>query len=75
MMYFLLTSSEDGVRVRRLTKAQLENALVDEQLVVVDYIPDTDHGCWLADERTAVIIKGEIVTPTPKDVVRSYDIP
>jgi hypothetical protein len=40
-------------------------------------VPDCDKGCMMVPHEgtLALIIKGEIVVPTPKEVVKSYDLP
>ena len=80
MMYFLITSGEDGTRVRPLTHSEMQKILAevaagDRTYTFLDKIPPDDKGYWEADEHAAVIIKGEIVVPKATIVVKAYELP
>lgn len=79
MTYFVLSCSEDGVQIRDFSKAALEKylkaELEDEQEhTFLNDIPAQDKGSWHAPENSLLIIKGEIVMPTQKQVVMKYEV-
>ena len=74
-MYFLATSGEDGTQIRALTRDELEQALLEEHLTPLAGIPSNDKGYWMVAENSAVIIKGEVVVPLPREVVKRFHIP
>lgn len=75
--YFVIYCGEDGdVLVDRYEKDVLLDALKENYyggIGFFDKMPDdNDPQCW--PNNKALIIKGDIVTPKPVDVVREYEI-
>ena len=72
--YYLITSSEDGISVRETTGEKLTQEIAEgRNFEFVDEIPAIDKGCfWRAYKDTAVLIRGEIIQPTPKHIVTEY---
>jgi len=75
MSYFLIVCSEDGdISVTPYNKDELLEAIIEEDHDYIKFmqnIKDTNPQYW---GNSRLIIKGEIVTPEPKDVVKEYDI-
>lgn len=80
--YYWINCSEDGdVRVHVYTKRELETEL-DRRARAVDdgesapvfsqTIPEADPQYW---DGKSIIIKGEIVVPSPRDVVQKWELP
>ena len=80
--YYWIDCSEDGdVRVHTYTKKELENEL-DRSAKAVEEgesapvfsrtIPGTDPQYW---DGKSIIIKGEIVVPSPRDIVQKWELP
>lgn len=78
MSYFVLRASEDGFSVKEVTKEWLLKELSEEgsgyeAVQVVDHLPtEPDPNYW---GNTLVIIKGEVVTPEPVQVISEYHLP
>jgi hypothetical protein len=75
--YFVIKCSEDGdVSFERLDAAELTKRLSQdyygEDVEWSGSAPDPDSQYW---GKRAVIIKGELVTPKPVDVVKRWEIP
>lgn len=83
--YFIITSSEDGISI----EGPLDEDGVQKRLALDsegqnyyntrgfhDRVPEQDKGCFMdrADERKMLLIKGEIVTPRPVEVVTKYKL-
>ena len=78
-LYFVVSSSEDGIDVQAMKSEQLKRAIKEEywgsEMSFVDEVPETDKGCFLGtDEGAILIIKGEIVVPKPKTVVKEWEV-
>lgn len=72
--YFVISNSDGDTTVRVLAKETLlkqieENYWGDRE--ILNKIPDSDTNYW---GESVVIIKGEIVTPTPIVTVTKFDI-
>ncbi len=73
-MYFVITPTEDG--------ADIAGPLSEESLLemingwttarFLSEIPDNSPAYW--GENDALVIKGEIVVPTPREVVTEYGV-
>lgn len=82
-MYFVITNSDGYTRVTPVSKETLMKEITPDDdgntdyghidnITFLDAIPeDTDTNYW---GEGILIIKGEIVTPKPKEVVRSLEI-
>lgn len=74
--YFLITTTEDGIRIRQTTKEQVAKEMADGECEIADFakeIPkDADPNYWGCK---AVLIKGEIVVPREKTVVTEIEVP
>jgi len=78
-MYFAIRVNGDGeVNVEQLDKTHLLERLNEDYYgspKILSDIPDDDPNYWGgADNGAMLILKGEIVTPTPKQVVQEYEI-
>ena len=82
MTYFVLTSGEDGTRIEEVSEAELHERITPDKhgdfyygrkQVFLGTIPDEDKGFWRGVSDYAVlVIKGEIVIPTPVQTVTKY---
>lgn len=80
--YYWIDCSEDGdVRVHVYTKKELEIELDRSARAVDDgesapifsrTLPGADPQYW---DGKSIIIKGEIVVPSPRDVVQKWELP
>jgi hypothetical protein len=75
-MYFVIRNSEGYTRIDRIDREELERRLSEhwygEHVRFLATIPDSDSNNWPDPESDILIIKGEIVTPTPQEVVMRY---
>ena len=77
MSYFVIRGREDGGSVQEFDKEGLLEFLKEEakynfEYKAVEKKPDTSEVCeW---RNNMIIIKGDIVVPTPKKVVESFDV-
>lgn len=85
MSYFVLSSGEDGIYIQEYKdneKDKLLNYIAEEsgddyqeELEILDKVPESDRGCWVnVSDRNMLIIKGKIVVPKPKNVVKKYEM-
>jgi|1185.fasta_scaffold254923_3 hypothetical protein len=74
MSYFLISVSEDGdVGMHKMDAAALAKHLNETTgSKFATSIPDTDLMRWGDYE---LIIKGEIVVPTPREMVTKWEVP
>ena len=78
-MYILIAPDEDGNPVRYLTEKELKEYLqkiteYKDETIFLDKLPkETDANYW--KENQVLLIKGEIVVPQPKQVVKEWDLP
>lgn len=80
--YFILTGTEDGISVDVLPKEEIEKRLVEEYYgsnpVILDRIPEMDKGYFVVpgsgDRTKILIIKGQVVTPRPVQVVKKFEL-
>lgn len=77
MSYFLLRQSEDGyLHVSEESDRSLRRMLANSEEEFSDgffeALPRMDDGCFVGTG--TLIIKGEIVIPKPKTVVKDYDL-
>ena len=79
--YFWCKSGEDCTIIIPMVKAQLLKQLAlytrndEKPPTFLIKVPESDKGCWMdVPEDAVLIIKGEIVTPTKKEVVTKYEI-
>jgi len=74
-MYFLIHCSEDGdVSVAKYEKDALLSAIKENyygDIGFFDKMPDENIQYW---GNKVLIIKGEIVTPKPVEVIKKYEI-
>ena len=79
MSYFIIRCDEDGTTVEQMTQEELEKNIAPdaaEYLTFLDHIPRNDKGYWIeGDDRTIVIIKGEIVVPHTSEIVMKLGLP
>lgn len=79
--YFVISSGESGIHIDELTAAGLKKRIGEDYYGTKDRfygkLPRIDGGHFLErDSETALlVIKGEIVVPTPKKVVTEFEIP
>lgn len=75
MKYYVIGNSDGEAFVDVLSKEELISRLnknyYGDGVNFFDEIEDTDTNYW--GNRIA-IIKGELITPTPKEVVKSFEI-
>jgi len=75
-IYFVISNSEGDTTVRTRTKTQLLNDLDNgdygENPSFIEEIPQADTNYW--GDESYLIIKGEIITPTVKQVVTKHDL-
>ena len=79
--YFIISNSDGDTSVTQMNRDELLEALQNDEgeegtsyWGAVDFIDNLDEGdtnCWGGD---ILIIKGNILVPTPKKVVTSYDL-
>ena len=83
MSYFVIHTSEDGdVYLSRISKANLLKDMTPDDsgyaaMSADKVLSDSDLGDFndlQAQGGTYIIIKGEIVTPTPKKVVTAFEL-
>lgn len=75
--YFILAPSEDGLTVSSpLTKDELQERLKENRYLDVEYMNEDTFDWYNLSfhRRNALIIKGKIITPKPKEVVVVYDL-
>ena len=83
--YFVLRSDEDETKIDGpFTKTELLNRITPDDEGVTWYgetlkftarIPESDGGCWIAPEGTAIIIiKGRIVIPRAVKQIVKIDV-
>lgn len=76
MAYFLIRTSEDGIRIEVVKPADLAKELRDGEYDVEEFcavLPKaSDPQYWGAK---CVLIKGEIVVPKAVEVATEFDIP
>ena len=82
-MYFVITNSDGDTRVTPVSKETLMKEITPDEdgntdyghidnITFLDAIPeDTDTNYW---GEGILIIKGEVVTPRPKEVVKTLEI-
>ena len=73
--YYLIYFGEDGVTVEEMTKEKLEKQLNNneyEGTSFLDNATNEPNSEYLS--HVAIIIKGEIITPKPVEVVKTYEI-
>lgn len=76
MTYFVISNSDGDTHINPMSKDELlknlkENYWGDECEVRGELPRESDTNYW---GDSIVIIKGEVVAPTPKKVVEEYDI-
>lgn len=86
MSYFILWCSEDGLRIdgpfaqdellARITPDQ-DGGTYYNRTGFYSAIPESDKGYWLEREGSEklLIIKGDVVVPTPKQTVVEWELP
>ena len=82
-MYFMIRNSDGDTHIEPLTREELMKRITPDEdgntyyghidnITFLDAIPeDTDTNYW---GEGIIIIKGDIVTPRPKEVVKSLEI-
>lgn len=72
MKYFSLSNTEDGLILNTFKdKSTLLDYLQDRNVKFIDEVPiDLEY----MDCDTYIILKGDIVVPTPVNIVKSYDV-
>jgi len=79
MSYFILYGDEDGVQVEEYeTKKELLDYISNEDNLTNMFGDKRSFREYLVDfeysPRSMVVIKGDIVVPTPKETVKSYEV-
>lgn len=76
-MYYVITTSADGVHVTVYTKEGLEQALSETggfgSYKILPSLPKENNPNYWGE--SMVIIKGEVVTPKPIQVVQRFELP
>lgn len=77
MTYYVIQSTEDGIRIEQVAEAELTRRLNGEWygggVRWADKMPaETDPNYWSG---ASVIIKGELVTPKPVSVTTEWKLP
>lgn len=77
VMYFVVEFESVRMLTREQLMAEIQQDLEDYEgkppYKYLDNVLDTDPAYW--GENARLIIKGEIVVPTPRQVVTQYEIP
>lgn len=79
--YFVVSSGEDGISISGpYTVSKLRELLREDRWGAHGFhakIPEIDRGCFMDREgqEQLLIIRGDIVVPTPKTVVTEWDLP
>lgn len=83
-MYFIIRNSDGDTHIEPVSKEKLMKVISPDEdgntyyghidnITFLDAIPEnTDTNYWGSDK--VLIIKGEIVTPKPKEVIKTYEI-
>ena len=73
MAYFLIYNSDGDTYVREVAIEQTLREYANGEMSgdFAAMLPDTDTSCW---GDNMVLIKGEIVTPKPVQVVTQYEV-
>lgn len=83
MSYFILKSGEDGTSIDGpFTEAEVLQRITPDKHGDTYYghtgfhsaIPDSDKGYWCDDGCKLLVIRGEIVVPTPKSKVVEWSL-
>lgn len=80
--YFILTSGEDGIDVEVLPKEEIEKRLAEHyygsDAIILDRVPKVSQGYFVvqgkADKTAILILKGQVVTPKPVNVVTRFEL-
>lgn len=74
--YVIMSNDEGGVYINECTKKEVLDRLDPEsgygEQIFCPTIPSTSSENW--KENQGIIIKGEIVVPKPKEVIKEWDI-
>ena len=79
-MYFIINNREGDTYVEQVTKKELVERIQPEEgeeccyygnVGFLDEIDNSDTNYW---DDNILIIKGEIVVPAPKKIVKTYDV-
>ena len=82
--YFVISSDEDGISIEQVGEATLLSKITPNKdgythygrdISFLDKLPNQDKGYFLEEEGAILIIRGEIVVPTKKEVVTIYELP
>lgn len=79
MSYFVITGEEDGIEIRSFKSNQnvvdhIEEYYAGEKVLFLDKFPDDMFELHRMDMKRIVIIKGEVITPKPVEVVKQYEL-
>ena len=77
MSYFLIYQHEKEATVRKVTEEDLKKMLKEmveneEEPLFINRLVEEDPAYW--GDEAYLLIKGEIIVPKPKKVVKEYDI-
>ena len=74
--YFWIQSGEDGTTIEQMTGAAVEERAEESDYTFLSHIPENDGGYWTGvEDRSVVIIKGDIVLPKPVEQITKYVVP
>lgn len=73
-MYFMITPTEDGADIAGPLSEQALLGTINGGTTFrfLDEIPENNPAYWAGND--ALVIKGEIVVPTPREVVTEYGV-
>lgn len=79
-MYFMITNSDGDTYITPLTEEELIADLEEREgegygakfVTKEELDADCDSNYW--EENAALIIKGEVIVPKPKDIILSYEV-
>lgn len=79
--YFWIDQNENGINIRVMAdKAAVEKELdylLSETTTVPEFfkeLPPIDKGYWRAPRNAVLLLKGEIVTPRPVEVIKKFKV-
>jgi hypothetical protein len=77
--YFVVGCSADGITFDAMSQHELEQRLADgyygvRRKIFATKVPTVDGFAFEMDENELLIIKGEIVTPQPEEVVKRWSL-
>lgn len=74
-MYFMISNSDGDTYITPVTKTELLKELEDRNVEFLNKEElDADHDSNYWGENVLLIIKGEVIVPKPKEIIKSYEL-